>query len=98
MVTASPIPNIWHYLALPAQPPSVVLHKCAMHVTLKVRKMLLVTGVYHFLTVFILLTTSMVRAAAVWHVGEEQAFTEFIHASLFFFSIVNYSGRLEECI
>lgn len=39
-----------------------------------------------------------IHAATVRQVGMQQTLTDFVHISLFFFSIVNYSRRLEECI
>lgn len=93
----SPLPDIWHYFALSTQPLSLVPHKYVIQGTFRVRKVLLMKGVWHLLTFLHPSEHSCVVAATARQVGEQRAWTDFIH-TLFFVRIVNFSGRLQECL
>lgn len=54
-------------------PSPLVPHKCVMQGTFRVRKALLMKGVWHLLTFFILLSTPVVLAATVRQVAEQRA-------------------------
>lgn len=71
IVAGSPLPNIWYHLVLPAQNPlSCSAQVCDVY-DFQSKKSAVDDSYVTFLTVFILLTASVVCVAIVWQVDKQ---------------------------